>query len=124
MPTTLSISELPVDAGNNYKVIKFAGAFDKSGYSDINSQLDSILSTFAEMDSTSMRTIVFDFTDLDYINSQGIGIIMEIHNDLKDHSKKLVIIGVKPNVQDVFTAIGMNELVQVYATLKDYQENN
>lgn len=123
MQSTLIVTEQPLDSGNGYQLVKFSGAFDKEGYNRINGVFDEILNRFSQLDNFTAKFLVFDFTDLEYINSQGIGTLMEIHNKLSSLGKSLVVIGLKQNVQDVFQAIGMNELVPVYTDLKAFKEN-
>jgi len=45
---------------------------------------------------------------------------MEIHSYLLDKEKKLVLIGVKNNIADIFDAIGLNEIVDIYPNLDSF----
>lgn len=120
MENTLKISKGTADKKNAYLSIAFEGEFDKAGYSDIREQLDKSLDSFASAENASLKTLVFDFSKLKYINSQGIGVLMEIHTKLKELGKALVIVGLNANVKDVFNAIGMNEMVKLYDNMKAF----
>jgi anti-anti-sigma factor len=72
--------------------------------------------------------LVLDLTKLDYINSESIGLLFEISDILENSEKKLVLVGSKPNVDDVFKVIGLYEVVPHYndlaAFLGDFHKNN
>jgi len=122
MESSLKITEQPLDSSNGYQIIRFTGTFDKNGYNQIDGALETILRQFMDLDPDATKNLVFDFTDLDYINSQGIGILMEVHNKLAGTGKALVIVGLKQNVADVFQAIGMNELISIYPSIQSFLE--
>ncbi len=94
-------------------LVKFNGEFDKAGHLEIREQLDELVKGFVG------RTLVFDFTDLAFINSEGIGYLMEINAYLIENEKRLVFVGLKSNVADVFNAIGMHEIVDIYKNISE-----
>jgi anti-anti-sigma factor len=98
----------------NYQVIKFNGEFDKAGHSEVKKELDKVVNDF------SVEALIFDFSGLKFINSEGIGYLMEIHTHLVTRSKKLVILGLAANVKDVFQAIGINEIISIYENMDAY----
>jgi len=98
----------------SYQIIKFVGEFDKAGHADVRDDLNSKVRAFDK------RFLVFDFTELKFINSEGIGYLMEVHAHLLKQDKKLVIIGVNDHVKDVFETIGINEIVSIYDSLEDF----
>lgn len=106
----ISISELE----NNNQIISFDGEFDKAGHSEIAAELDKAVKDFQG------TNLIFDFTRLKFINSEGIGYLMEIHTHLIKLDKKLVIVGLNSHVRDVFKTIGINEIIPVYETADDF----
>ena len=97
------------------QVIKFIGEFDKAGHSDIREVLDEAVKAF------SGKTLVFDFGSLRFINSEGIGYLMEIHTHLVNRDKKLVIVGPTSHVEDVFKTIGISEIIDIYEDLESFK---
>ena len=83
----------------------------KAGHSDINDELEGIVKGFEG------KNLIFDFNRLKFINSEGIGYLMEIHTHLIKKDKKLVIVGLNSHVADVFKTIGINEIIPVYKDL-------
>ena len=112
MQANLKISISPLE--NNNQVISFDGEFDKAGHSEISEELDNAVKDFQG------TNLIFDFTRLKFINSEGIGYLMEIHTHLIKKDKKLIIVGLNSHVADVFKTIGMNEIIPISDTLDDF----
>ncbi len=106
----IAISQLE----NNNQVVSFDGEFDKAGHSEIGDELDNAVKDFQG------TNLIFDFTRLKFINSEGIGYLMEIHTHLIKKDKKLVIVGLNLHVKDVFKTIGINEIIPVHDKLDDF----
>ena len=109
---TIDVKQPPKD--KDYQVIVFNGEFDKAGHSEVKEELEKAIEDFSE------KNLVFDFSGLKFINSEGIGYLMEIHTHLVQRGRKLVIVGVKPNVADVFKAIGIQEVVPIHKDLTTF----
>lgn len=112
MQTNLSITVENLDEDN--EVVKFDGEFDKAGHSEIGDKLDETVKEFTG------KTLILDFTRLKFINSEGIGYLMEIHTHLIKLDKKLVIVGLNSHVKDVFQTIGINEIITIYDDLASF----
>ncbi len=91
----------------NYQVIKFIGEFDKAGYSAVKDALNAAVEAF------DAKYLIFDFSGLKFINSEGIGYLMEVNGHLTKSDKKLSIIKANAHVMDVFSAIGLPEIIPV-----------
>lgn len=114
MGPNLRIIVSEVSADQNYQLVKFDGEFDKAGHSEIRDQLNKIVEDF------SLQFLIFDFEDLKFINSEGIGYLMEIHAHLIKKDKRLVLIGPNAHVADVFQTIGIGEIIRIYSSLDDF----
>ncbi|MFH1534291.1 MAG: STAS domain-containing protein [Nitrospirota bacterium] len=112
MQANLKISTSPLE--DNNQVISFDGEFDKAGHSEISTELDDAVKAFQG------TNLIFDFTRLKFINSEGIGYLMEIHTHLIKLDKKLIIVGLNSHVADVFRTIGISEIISVHDTLDDF----
>jgi anti-anti-sigma factor len=109
----VSVSELK----DGYQVITFDGEFDKAGHSNVSEVLDGAVKSF------DGKNLIFDFSKLKFINSEGIGYLMEIHSHLVKKDKKLVIVGPNDHVDDVFKTIGITEIVPVFKNLDSFLNN-
>lgn len=98
----------------NYQLVSFDGDFDKAGHSEVREQLDKCVEDF------SLKSLVFDFTNLKFINSEGIGYLMEIHTHLVQRERQLVIVGPNDHVKDVFETIGIAQIIPIYSNLSEF----
>ncbi len=114
MPTTLSFQIQESDSSVDYKIVVFDGDFDKAGFAEIKDTITEIVKEF------NLKFLIFDFTNLEYINSEGIGFLMEVHTHLVQRGRKLVIFGLNDHVKDVFQAIGIAEIVSIFGSLNDF----
>ena len=114
MDSTLKIEVKPTDEENKFQIIAFFGEFDKAGYNEVRDELNKSVEGF------SAKSLVFDFTELRFINSEGIGYLMEVHTHLIQQDKKLVVVGLNAHVKDVFSAIGMKEIVPSFETEEEF----
>jgi anti-anti-sigma factor len=79
-------------------------------YIHVNGQLDiSTSEDFAERVSVPDQAseVVLDFTKLTFIDSTGIGAILEFIYQLKENNRKMNIIGLNEEMKDVFETIGV-----------------
>lgn len=110
MQNTLSIEVGVLDEAGNQEV-KFVGEFDKAGFSSVKEQLADLVKGF------SGKNLIFNLSGLKFINSEGIGHIMEIHTHLSKADRRLVLVAPNAHVGDVFNAIGMSSVVAVFPSM-------
>ena len=97
---------------------------------DIKSSYDQecdkwILETTGDIDIVSSKTlkevlvnkfeekttdIILDFTQLDYIDSTGLGIIIGAYGRMKESGKKLTIIHPKESIKRLLTITGLDKI--------------
>jgi anti-anti-sigma factor len=111
MNKTLIITVSPLNKEKRFQIVDFNGDFDKAGFTDIREQLNGAVKSFVG------SKLVFDFTKLKFINSEGIGYLMEVHAHLVKDSKQLIIVGANSHVKDVFGTIGLSEIITLYPSL-------
>ena len=114
MNKTLIITVEPLDEEKRYQIVKFDGDFDKAGYTDVREQLNGSVKSFTG------SKLVFDFTKLKFINSEGIGYLMEVHAHLVKEDRQLIIAGANAHVKDVFGTIGLSEIITLFPSLDDF----
>ena len=117
MGPNLVIEMQNTDPSLDYQILNFKGEFDKAGFSEIKEKLDKVVDEF------SKKTLIFDLTELKYINSEGIGYFMSIHTHFITRGRGLVIVGAKENIKDIFNAIGIGEIVKIYSDLNEFINN-
>ena len=95
-------------SGNPVTVLAFSG--------DIAStSKEAVLDAYHHLNGAA-SPVLLDFTGVDYINSSGIAIIIQMLMEAsKAGSKAIGIFGLSPHFQKVFTMVGINK----YAALHD-----
>lgn len=63
------------------------------------------------------RRLLFDFSELEYINSSGLGILIMAYQKLEASGGKMAISGIKEYIQEVFDATGYSRLLSLHADL-------
>ena len=114
MVKTLTIKPEDPNKEKSYQVIGFTGEFDKAGHMDVREELDAVVKDFG------LDTLIFDFTDLKFINSESIGYLMEIHAHLKKRDKSLVLVKPDVHVKEVLKTIGIDEVIPTYGDLDGF----
>ncbi len=118
MEPHLSMEIGEIDKNKKYQVVKFDGEFDKPGHSAVKDELEDFIKNFEG------SNIVFDFKKLKFINSEGIGYLMEIHTHLVKDDKQLVVVSLNAHVKDVFETIGMSEIIPIHKNIEDFLKSN
>ncbi|MFA5948098.1 MAG: STAS domain-containing protein [Candidatus Gracilibacteria bacterium] len=112
MKSTLKLTTSSLE--KDHQIVQFDGDFDTAGFNDVKPDLDKIILNFKG------KNLIFDFTKLQFINSSGIGYLMEVHAHLIKGGRTLVIVGSNDHVKDVFDAVGIAEIVKFYDKLDDF----
>jgi len=92
-------------------VVHFSGDFDgyaKDSIADLQSYIDAIDKAY---------TLIFDFANLNYLNSYAIGHLVAWHNHIKKLGGNIVIVGTNKNVEDIFAILGISTIFKIYPDL-------
>jgi len=76
---------------------------------------DAILGAYQALDGTTPAKVLLDFTSVDYINSSGIAIVIQMLLEAsKSGSRTIAIFGLSPHFQKVFTMVGINKYAALH----------
>ena len=100
-----------------YTVLSFEGDLDKLGLELVRPQIDEIV------EKLETKYLVFDFTSLNFINSESIGYLITVHYRLIKKDKGLVIVKASNYVKDVLQVIGVSDFIKNYESLADFEES-
>ena len=68
-------------------------------------------STFAtNVVSAGAHRVVLDFTDLSYLSSAGVRVLMMIHKQVNGNGGKLVLYGCRPHIRDLLNLCALNDI--------------
>ena len=77
---------------------------------EVRDKIDFIL------DSKSVKNIVFDFKNIRFMDSSGIGVIIGRYKKISNDGGKVSVINVNDRVKKIFDLSGMNKIVNIYDT--------
>ncbi len=110
-----SILNIRINKDNpKYWIIEFIGNLDSYGLAERRKEILEAVNAFDK------QFLIFDFTALEYINSESIGLMLQINETLLGKNQQLVLIRAKKNVIDVLEVIGLLETVSYYKDLDEF----
>lgn len=98
----------------NYWLVDFTGDLDSYTIQLKRKELQELVN------SLDKQQLVFNFQNLNYINSECIGMLFQYIEQLKTAGKELILVGAKKHVQDVLQTIGIYSQVKNYRSFADY----
>lgn len=105
--------ELKLNTIGKIKTIEIAGKFDIESTEEFES-------IFAKLIEPNPSIVSIDMNRLDYIDSSGIGSLIKSLNSLKNKKGKLVLVGMKPMIQNVFKLAKLDMFFEIM-TASDFQ---
>jgi len=93
---------------NNDLLIKFKGEIDSSNVGKIKEKLTKLKRNYKP------KKIVFNFNEVSFIDSSGIGLILGRYNEYRLDHISLVLTGVNKQIKKLFIISGINQLMEIY----------
>src|SRR5208282_476345 len=104
--TKVKIEEIDGKDSVPITVLRFAG--------DITSTSQAaVLGTYQGLPETSKR-ILLDFSKVEYLNSSGIALIIQLLYAASQKGQKVQTFGLTPHFQKVFTMVGITKYTKIY----------
>jgi anti-sigma B factor antagonist len=75
--------------------------------------------TIAELLKANHKRIIFDLSQVCYLDSSGVGILMMCHAKVKKADGKLVLVGANGMVAEALAMTSVNKIVPNYPTTKE-----
>ena len=94
-----------IEYGDNTQTVKLKG--------DLDVYSEDEFKTFIEEKIKSDADVIFDLEELDYLDSTGLGMFMNVYNDQKANDKKVKIINAKDNIQKLFKITDLTSLFEM-----------
>lgn len=89
----------------------------------INSDTADILDAeIARLLDNAISTLVLDFSDITYISSAGVGVIMKAKTSLTRRKGDLAMINLQPQVKKVFEIIRLLPALNVFESVEELDE--
>ena len=107
--TKSRVDQLTSPAGHPVTVLRFEG--------DIAStSKDAVLGTYQALPKNDVKLIMLDFTKVDYINSSGIALVIQLLIEAANAGQKVSAFGLSAHFNKVFTMVGITKYANLFPT--------
>jgi anti-anti-sigma factor len=107
--TRSQIEQSKSSAGDAVAVLRFEG--------DIAStSKDAVLGAYQSLPRESNPLILLDFTKVDYINSSGIALVIQLLMEASTAGQKVCVCGLSAHFTKVFTMVGIPKYASLFPT--------
>ncbi len=91
---------------------------------DIAGQLDAfttpdVKAEFNKLTDARHYKLVLNFTQVDYVNSTGIGAVVAVAQQVRRRKGDLKLYGMKPDIRKVFDLVGASKILEIFETEQD-----
>jgi len=105
--TKAHVDQLTTPAGDPVAVLRFEG--------DIAStSRDAVLGAYESLPKETTKLILLDFTRVDYINSSGIALVIQLLIQATHAGQTVSAFGLSPHFTKVFTMVGITKYARLY----------
>lgn len=80
---------------------------------EVREEIDDVLI------SKQVKNIIFDFKNINFMDSSGIGVIIGRYKKISSESGKVSVINTSPRVKKIFDLSGMNKIIAIYDTYEE-----
>ena len=106
--TKSRVDQLTSPAGHAVAVLRFEG--------DIAStSREAVLGAYQSLPKESNKLILLDFTKVDYINSSGIALVIQMLIEASNSEQKVYAFGLSAHFTKVFTMVGITKYAKLFA---------
>ena len=98
-------------------IARIQGELDHHSAASIRSEIDSRLS------SVNVSLLIFDFSDVTFMDSSGIGVIIGRFKLLKESGGFVAIAGVSAQIDKVLNLSGIKKIIPLYHSVKEAEKN-
>lgn len=107
--TKARVDQLSSPAGHPVSVIRFEG--------DIAStSREAVLGTYQSLPKETTKLVLLDFTRVEYINSSGIALVIQMLIEASNAGQKVFAFGLSPHFTKVFTMVGITKYAGLFAS--------
>ncbi|PIV87375.1 MAG: anti-anti-sigma factor [Hydrogenophilales bacterium CG17_big_fil_post_rev_8_21_14_2_50_63_12] len=97
------------EVSGDLATLKLGGRFDFHSHRDFRSAYDKIL------DTNTVREIVIDFGEVDYLDSSALGMLLLLREKADGASKRVVLAGLQGTVKQVLEIANFGKLFSIRA---------
>jgi anti-anti-sigma factor len=91
---------------NDIHIVSIAGSLDSTTSPEAQKSLDAVLA--------GAKKVALDFSELDYISSAGLRVLLGAAKHLRASGGKLGMFGLNQSVREVFEISGFSTILSIY----------
>lgn len=95
-------------------VVEFRGELDESNIDDTAVQIYKII-----VDAPVSTAFIFDFSQLNYMNSKSIGYLSDWFSKIAEKGAELLIAAPRENISDILTTVGLDNFIKMFHTVDE-----
>lgn len=93
----------------------------KASIIDIQGDLSAVaepllMQAYAEASTPATRAIILNFTDLAYMNSSGIGLLVTLLIQAKRHKQQVMAYGLSQHYRHIFELTRISDMIKIHTT--------
>ena len=103
--------EMKLGIANNALVVKFIGDVDNLVCEHYKNRLETLIS------ENKYKKVIMDFSNVTFIDSSGLGLILGRYNQLKKYNGTLYVSGVNKQTEKIFNIAGIWTIMDRYESI-------
>ena len=96
------------------KIVKISGQLDESNVDDQSKIVYDLVTA-----NPKNLYLIFDFSELEYLNSKAIGYLTDWYGKVSAEAGKISIAQAKENIVDILNVVGLTQLITCHLTLDE-----
>lgn len=105
----------PFEAALRGPVVQLKGAVIIDLHGEVNGSVEARLNTaFDQAEQTQPQTIVLNFSDVDYINSTGIALIVGLLSRARKAKRELTVYGLSAHYTELFNITRLADFMHIF----------
>ncbi|MDD4146286.1 MAG: anti-sigma factor antagonist [Clostridia bacterium] len=104
---------LILNSKKNTLIIRVRGDFDLVSVHEFREKIDQSL------EETMSQNLLLDLSEITFIDSSGIGVILGRYRKVKANHGQMVICGTQPAIEKIFKVSGIISLMPICSTEKE-----
>ncbi|MBT7484616.1 STAS domain-containing protein [Candidatus Peregrinibacteria bacterium] len=111
----ITIEDLASDqADKMVKIVKISGQLDESNVDEQSKTIYQLIEA-----NPKNLYLIFDFSELEYLNSKAIGYLTDWYGKISAESGQIAISMAQENIVDILQVVGLTQLITCHVTLDE-----
>lgn len=114
----MSNASITIDSAkySSWDIISVRGAF-------IFRSLNAMRSVFENVENKQSLKIAIDFTDVTYIDSSAITVLLNLHRRIEQLKGSLAIINPNRETENIFSLVQLDCIIQIYKDWTEFEKH-